>query len=138
MKDLIIQDLIRITSKNLGVDIRDKNRSKIYVEGRFIVYYLLKKSLGYTYSEIGRAVQRTHATVLHGVRELPFIIKFNPEVGLLKEKIAKEWTSEASYVSRPISKQDRKNLEEKIFLLNLEIQTLTKQLESKQFYEQGT
>ena len=65
MQNSIIQDLILIASKEFGVNVLEQRRTTDHVYGRFIVYYLLRKHLGYTYWKIAEIFNLTHASFLH-------------------------------------------------------------------------
>tara|TARA_R100000329_G_scaffold148200_1_gene136753 strand:- start:348 stop:776 length:429 start_codon:yes stop_codon:yes gene_type:complete len=130
MYDSIIQDLILIASKVLGVNIKDKSRTQPHVRGRFIVYSLLRAYLDLNYQEIAKIFDlKSHASVIHGVKELPFLIKYDPKVGEILQEIRYKWTEEYDMNSVKVSNNEIKNLEDKIILLNLELKVYTERLQ---------
>lgn len=63
----IIIDYINSREK---IDIRSNCRRQYYADLRFIYFHIaLNKVEGYTYEEVGKAVNRHHATVVHGLHE---------------------------------------------------------------------
>jgi uncharacterized small protein (DUF1192 family) len=129
MKDSLIQHLILTTSKELGVNIIDKRRTESHVLGRFIVYTLLRKHFGYTYQQIAKVFDlKSHATVMHGIKELPYVMKYNMNVAKKMENICEDWRKFSEQEGLFINSQGIKHLEDKINLLNLEIEVLQAQL----------
>jgi len=128
MQNSIIQDLIVIASKEFGVNILEERRTTAHVYGRFIVYYLLRKHLGYTYWKIANVFNLTHASVLHGIKELPFIIKFDDTVAQNLINISSLWQESSNKNDIIIHGKGIKYLENKINLLNLEVEVCKTQL----------
>ena len=68
-------DIMSIVSKNTSVPIEQicsKSRKKQLCAARFMVYYLLRLNCGMTLIDIGKKLHRTHAAVLHGIREAKY------------------------------------------------------------------
>lgn len=63
----IIKEIIE---ENLQLELSDKNRSLPYVEARAIFYKICQDYLknSFRYDAVGEAVNRTHATVIHGIK----------------------------------------------------------------------
>tara|TARA_R100000773_G_C4191431_1_gene97207 strand:- start:29 stop:367 length:339 start_codon:yes stop_codon:yes gene_type:complete len=100
------------------------------VRGRFIVYSLLRAYLDLNYQEIAKIFDlKSHASVIHGVKELPFLIKYDPKVGEIMQEIRYKWTEEYDMNSVKVSNNEIKNLEDKIILLNLELKVYTERLQ---------
>jgi len=129
MKDSLIQDLIQKTSKEFGVNILEKRRTEPHVLGRFIAYTLLRKRFGLTYKQIAEVFDiKQHGTIMHGIKELPFVIKYNDEVATHMANICEAWRFSIEDQNVKINTKAIKYLEDKINLLNLEIEVLTTQL----------
>lgn len=65
-------DIMYAVSESTGVPIEQissKCRTKQLCTARFIAYYFLYFQGGMTLVEIGKKLHRTHASVLHGIRE---------------------------------------------------------------------
>jgi chromosomal replication initiation ATPase DnaA len=85
----IIIDLIQ---REMGIeDILIKNRVRDNVDARRILFYILKKKLGLTLTEIGKMSNRTHATILHSVNNFKDIIKYDKELNYAYNKILDEY-----------------------------------------------
>ncbi|MBI1268371.1 MAG: hypothetical protein GC193_13170 [Cryomorphaceae bacterium] len=72
---------IAIVCQVFGVSqslVMSKSRKQEATFARF-VYWNLKRKRGHTFSELGRELGRTHASVLHGVREADHLAKTNPQ-----------------------------------------------------------
>ena len=123
-----IPDLLLVASQSLKIDLHNTTRNLEYIEGRAIVYSIMRDCLNMTYDEIGKVFNKNHGTILHAVKALPYMIKYKPSLEEKKMDILQKWGelhANASYESR----EDRiKNLQERIFLLNLENTHLNKQL----------
>jgi uncharacterized small protein (DUF1192 family) len=129
MKDSLIQDLILTTSKELGVNIKEKRRTESHVIGRFIAYTLLRKHFGFTYQKIAKIFDiKQHGTIMHGIKELPFIVKYNESVAQSLAKICNEWRRSSEEEGVKIHRNGIKDLEDRINLLNLEVEVLQAQL----------
>ena len=74
-----IANIILIINEELGIDLiqNSKRRQRIYVFGRAILYKILRKHLNMTLSDIAKVFNKNHATVLHSLKQLPFLLKFD-------------------------------------------------------------
>jgi hypothetical protein len=63
-----------------GVDLGLKCRKTIYIEARAIYYYLCRNLGHYSLNKIAKSLDKTHATVLHSLAELPYMRKFNSKL----------------------------------------------------------
>lgn len=72
-----------VVNKHFNIDITEKTRRFDYVFARACYYKLCRDIGGFSYSSIARSIKKNHATILHGLKELPFMIKYNS--GLLKK-----------------------------------------------------
>lgn len=59
-----------------GVDIADKNRRIKSVVARTVYCYIARKQQYYSYSQIGKVINRDHATVIHAVRRFEKINQY--------------------------------------------------------------
>tara|TARA_R100000734_G_C3314148_1_gene105649 strand:+ start:716 stop:1120 length:405 start_codon:yes stop_codon:yes gene_type:complete len=66
---------LKIVNKHFGFDIRFKTRKFEYVFARACYYYICRNFGGFSFSKIGRSVYKNHATIIHGIKELPYMIK---------------------------------------------------------------
>tara|TARA_Y100001937_G_scaffold20569_1_gene28700 strand:+ start:740 stop:1195 length:456 start_codon:yes stop_codon:yes gene_type:complete len=67
MSTILIKNIVE---KEFGVDITKRTRRKKYVEARAIYYGLLRDYTTFGFTRIGRSIEKDHATVLHGHRNL--------------------------------------------------------------------
>lgn len=74
---------IKIVNSHFGLDIRKKTRQFEYVFARACYYKLCREFGNFSYHKISKSVGKTHATVLHALKELPFMVKHN-EINLVK------------------------------------------------------
>ena len=66
-----------VVNKHFNIDLTAKTRQFNYVFARACYYKLCRDIGGFSYSSIARSVKKNHATILHGLKELPFMIKYN-------------------------------------------------------------
>lgn len=59
------EQLIRIINKHFNFDIRTKSRKPIFVEARIIFTKLMYDKNLYSFSEIGRYINKDHSTISH-------------------------------------------------------------------------
>ncbi len=60
-----------------GVDITTPKRERKYSETRFIFFHLADKHSHARLAEIGRHVKRTHATVIHGLKQFDSLYQYD-------------------------------------------------------------
>jgi len=70
-----MEKYLKVVNKHFGIDIAEKTRKFEYVFARACYYYLCRKFGGFSFSKIAKSVNKNHATVLHGLKELPYMIK---------------------------------------------------------------
>tara|TARA_R100000329_G_C7616723_1_gene218990 strand:+ start:3121 stop:3525 length:405 start_codon:yes stop_codon:yes gene_type:complete len=128
MKDSAIQDLLLTASKYFKVDIHTKSRKQEHIEARAIVYSIMRDCLNMTYKDIGKVFNKNHATILHAVNELPYMIKYTKGLGEKRHELLELWGSAYTAYTVIERAEKIKYLQDKIFLLNLEAKLLTKQL----------
>lgn len=78
-----MEKYLKVVNKHFGLDITEKTRKFEFVFARACYYYLCRKFGGFSFSKIGKSVNKNHATVLHSLKELPYMIKHD-EVYLKK------------------------------------------------------
>lgn len=66
----MINKIKLLINDELGVDIDDTSRKRSVVEARALYYTILKNTTNLTLSKIGELVNKDHATVLHGIKNL--------------------------------------------------------------------
>lgn len=66
----MINKIKLLINDELGVDIDDTSRKRSVVEARALYYTILKNTTNLTLSKIGKLVNKDHATVLHGIKNL--------------------------------------------------------------------
>jgi len=128
MTDSAIHDLLVVASKHFGLDIYSNCRSLPHIQARAVVYTIFRECNLMTYKKIASIFNKNHATVMHAIKELPYMIKQSPELEEKKTQLLEIWSSEyASFSSRKRTEKI-KSLQDRIFLLNLEVKLLTQQV----------
>ena len=81
-----------VVEKFYKLDISAKTRKLEYVYARAIYFKLCYNHTKHTYSQIADTLNRNHATVLHSVREFPYMLKhskkLNNEYYIIKELLS--------------------------------------------------
>tara|TARA_R100000697_G_scaffold112146_1_gene129604 strand:+ start:27 stop:440 length:414 start_codon:yes stop_codon:yes gene_type:complete len=132
MKDSVIQNLLVEASKIFKVDIYSNCRQEQYILARAVVYSIMRDCLNMTYQQIGKVFNKNHATIMHAYNELPYMIKYNKSLAEKKVELLKTW-GENYHVKRYTKHSEQiKDLQERIFLLNLESRLLQNQLDTLQ------
>tara|TARA_R100001198_G_C5118019_1_gene142159 strand:+ start:150 stop:518 length:369 start_codon:yes stop_codon:yes gene_type:complete len=79
-----LQIILNEVNEFLNIDIKKKTRKREYVYGRFLFYKLVKELNPFCSTiQIGRFLDKNHATVLYGNRELNNIIKYKQDPKLI-------------------------------------------------------
>ena len=74
-------EIIEFVNKEFSIDITGRKRTTDYVEARALYYKLAKENTKLSLERIGQKVNRGHATVLHGIKNVwPHAIKFNENI----------------------------------------------------------
>ena len=82
---------------------------------RAVVYDILRKHLRMSLTDIAKVFNKNHATVLHSLKQLPYIIKYDPDIQFSYNNIVNNWLENVeNYV--PILDSDLKNRIKFIFV----------------------
>ena len=131
-KDLAIQNLLVEASKTFQIDIHLNSRKEEYILARAVCYSILRDCLNMTYQQIAKVFNKNHATVIHAYNELPYMIKYNKSLADKKVELLKNWGDKYHIKSYTKRSEQIKDLQDRIFLLNLESRLLQKQLDTLQ------
>jgi hypothetical protein len=71
------KSLIADVNEHFGVDIKDRYRGVNYVEARNMYYHICYKVFNMTLSEVGKTIDRNHATILHGLRQFEVWMEYD-------------------------------------------------------------
>tara|TARA_R100000951_G_scaffold32887_1_gene27963 strand:+ start:1735 stop:2178 length:444 start_codon:yes stop_codon:yes gene_type:complete len=115
-----IDDIKIIIQEESGLDNILKNtRKRNYVDARRIYYHILRNYHYLSLDKIGKlSGNRNHATVLHGLRNVDFLIKYDPDLSKLFNRVS----------DRVLNlKSEKQLLLEKIDRLEKELLTLKKE-----------
>ncbi len=67
----------KIVNKHFNLKINKKTRQFEYVFARACYYKLCRDIAGLSFAKIGESVGKGHATVLHALKELPYMVRHN-------------------------------------------------------------
>ena len=115
------EHLIEIINKAFQCNIKEKCRQTKYVNARALAYVLLRKFAHLSYEQIGFVFNRDHATIIHGVKEWPYMVKFNKDLAIIHDEVVASWTQSSD--SEPYM-----SCEEQVIFLRKQINSLTLQL----------
>ena len=127
-------------------DIRLKTRRREYVEARYIYYKIAKDTYHYSLSRIGEEVNRDHATVMHGLRNVEgwlssdkmFKEKYERVVKYFNEKIESgHMTTEIAddiIADNAILKSENEMLSDKVSSLSLQLKLIERQAENYELF----
>ena len=131
MKETKIQTLIEIINVYLNTDITSRIKTDRLVKGRAICYMILRQQCHMSYTSIGNAFQKNHATVLHAIKEFPWMIKSDRYMNKSYQEILAIWTDE-SFEPFPMSegelKKELQDLRNQNKMLNLSVINVQEQL----------
>ena len=86
--------IILNVNEELNIDLRDKSRVRHVCElckYLAVVYDILRKHLRMSLSDISKVFNNNHATVLHSLNQLPYTIKYDPELQYTYNNIINKW-----------------------------------------------
>lgn len=87
------------------LDLLGDKRQRVYVEARWAVAKLLFDHAGYSVSEIGRATNRDHSTIMHSLAQVRKKIATNIDFAVKMAAIEEEYHQREAGVRRAIAKQ---------------------------------
>ncbi len=79
-----------IVERHTNLEINKTTRQFDYVFARSCYYYLCRKFGQMSFAKISETVKKNHATVMHSLKELPYIIKHDSVKSNIYNKIIKE------------------------------------------------
>lgn len=79
--------ILNIINKELEIDINEITRERKYVDGRSIFYWLCTHYTDLNFSQISKLLGKNHATVLHSIKNFPYIIEYDVELKEMFDKI---------------------------------------------------
>ena len=131
MQDLKVKTLIDIINSYLNLDITSKIKTDELVKGRAICYIILREQCHMSYTNIGKAFLKNHATILHSVKEFPWMLRSDRDLNRNYQDILAIWTEE-SFQPFPMSegelKKELQDLRNQNKLLNLSVINVQEQL----------
>ena len=113
------------------VEINTISRKTKFIYARAIIYSLMSNHLYMTYQAIGKVFNKNHATIIHATKELPFMLKYDKELNRKYEQIVADWLGD-DIKEAQTPELVRKNLEDEINLLNLEILRLKEKVQTQE------
>lgn len=87
MKLKYFKDIIQ---RHLNIDLKNPSRKFEFIFARSCYYYLCRKFTKSSYAKISKSVNKNHATVMHGLKELPYILKQRKDLNNAFNLIVKE------------------------------------------------
>ncbi len=78
--------LKEIINLEFDLDMMKPSRERRYVDSR-MVYSLVLKNRGYSYSKIARSINKTHSTVLYYLRDIGVVLNQYPELNKIYHRV---------------------------------------------------
>ncbi len=79
--------LKEIINLEFDLAIMEPSRERRYVDSR-MVYSLVLKNRGYSYTEIGKSINKTHSTILYYLRDISVVFKQCPELNKVYNRVS--------------------------------------------------
>ena len=124
-----------IVNSILEIEVDSPRRADALIKGRAICYKIMRDEMCFTYTHIGKAFNKNHATIVHAYNEFPYMIKFDRVMSRNYSTIKELWARESGeYESfEPLElKKNLKRLSEQYNLLTLHVEVLQSQMKSLQ------
>lgn len=126
MKNETLEKIIEYTNEVFEIDIRNTTRKREYVEARAFYYEIARKVTNFSLEEIGRQVDKDHATVLYALMN---IVQFLDEKEIQKGFANFSYVDEEDKLSFSYLYRRNKELEKELNKKNA-VLSLIPQLES--------
>jgi hypothetical protein len=127
-----VKAIKKLISSHYEIDIESKTKAYNYVKARAMAYTLMREKCLMSYTSIGMAFKKNHATILHAVKEFPFMRKWDKELDRDYKDILVLWEGESGEYEdiKPLQlKKQLKYLDEQNKLLNLSLNNVQEELE---------
>jgi tryptophan 2,3-dioxygenase len=89
-----LKSIIAIVTRVTGLDIRDKIRTRDYVNARMIYAYMSRRFTSCTFKEIGMIIRRNHATILHLNKHYEGVYKTDDDFRKLSDRCLSRYFSD--------------------------------------------
>jgi len=121
IKELVLQQT------NINVD--DTTRTREQVEARSLYYTLIKEiTPKTTLKQIGKSVNKNHATVIHGLNQWDMLVRYNPTLNKYKERILKMFDKQIDLTDIDLLRKQINRLQGELIDLQIENERLRKEL----------
>ena len=127
-----VKTLKNIVNLAMDLDVDRRSRKHEYVVARAMCYKILKEECNMSVTYIGRRFNKNHATIMHSLKEFPYMVKYDPTLNEIYNKILKKWLQEADKFVDIMPKDIKKELielREKNNLLNLTLVEVKEELD---------
>lgn len=114
----------------LGVDILNGRRNRELVDARTIFYYIMRRDFNKGVSAIGRHVHKSHATVLHSLKNFDILFKSDKKFKEDYQKVVSVLNG-AEDVGLLLTEEDIKKMQEENSYLLSHNELLTLELDKK-------
>lgn len=124
-----------IVNSILDIEVDSPRRADALIKGRAICYKIMRDEMYFTYTEIGKAFNKNHATIVHAYNEFPYMIKFDRVMSHNYNTVKDLWSRESGEYENfePLElKKSLKRLSEQYNLLNLSMIDLQAEVKSLQ------
>ena len=101
-KDLSL--LYSIIGDHFLLNLSTRSRKREYVDARNIYYKLSRELLGHTYDSIGELVNKDHASVIHGIKCLDFLLTYDKKTKNIYLTLKKICINKVENLANPYEK----------------------------------
>ena len=134
MKEEKIKALKELVSSHFEINIDSKLQNYPYIKARALAYTLLREQCLMSYTNIGLGFKKSHATIIHAIKEFPFMRKFDAELERDYETLRALWIAEQGGYDplKPLQiKKELNDLREQNKMLNLSLIDVHKKFENR-------
>jgi hypothetical protein len=115
--------------KQTNINVDDTARTREQVEARSLYYTLIKEiAPKTTLKQIGKSVNKNHATVIHGLNQWDMLVRYNPTLNKYKERIIKLFDKEIDLTDIDLLRKQVNRLQTELIDLQIENWRLKKEL----------
>ena len=91
MESLEVKTLKYLVNNTMNVNVDMPTRKYRYIKARAICYKILRDQNNMSYESIGRFFSKTHATIIHSIKEFDAMIKYDKQMELDYKSILSVW-----------------------------------------------
>jgi hypothetical protein len=96
-----MENIRKSVERVFKLDIGNTTRQLPYVEARACYYTLCADLTAFSLTAIAKSINKNHATIIHALKEFPYMMKKNPDLKIMYHLLKKEMLGIEMSIDKP-------------------------------------